>query len=103
MLRIGINYIYNDKNEGVTLVRTNIFALTVFELNRRWLVPLEGSIAEPFPDVSSMSQTFFPPLAVPEAFEDAEVGEREPAGHRPHRGPAVRQRRGRVSPDRGAL
>lgn len=40
---------------------------------------------------------------MPEAPEDTALGEREPAGHRPHRGPAVRQRAGRLPPHPGAL
>lgn len=58
MLRIGLNDIYKFENEGITLVSTNTFV--IFELNRKWLVPEEGSIAKPFPDVFRCFPDIFP-------------------------------------------
>lgn len=60
MLRIGLNDIYKFENEGITLVSTNTFTFVIFELNRKWLVPEEGSIAKPFPDVFRCFPDIFP-------------------------------------------
>lgn len=65
MLKIRLNYIYNYQNEGVTLVSTNIFTLVIFELNEKWLVPQEGSIAKPFPAVFRSFPDIFPTPVMP--------------------------------------